>query len=81
MTEIWDTAAALGVETFIDEPKYAMLDDHAPFLAKEIRAVDIIDFDYIYWHTTEDTVDKVSAQSLENVGKVLLAWLQASSSP
>jgi hypothetical protein len=37
--------------------------------------VDIIDFDYPYWHTTSDTLDKISADSLEIVGKTLLAWL------
>jgi hypothetical protein len=38
--------------------------------------VDIIDFNYEYWHTTGDTVDKVSATSLDAVGETLLAWLQ-----
>jgi hypothetical protein len=37
--------------------------------------VDIIDFDYPYWHTVEDTVDKVSAESLEAVGATLLKWI------
>ncbi len=54
-----------------------MEDDHTPFLEKGIRAVDIIDFDYPYWHTTEDTIDKVSPESLERVGRVLQAWLEA----
>jgi hypothetical protein len=40
-----------------------------------IPAVDIIDFDYPYWHTTEDTVDKVSAESLETVGGTLQEWI------
>ncbi|MCB2180061.1 M28 family peptidase [bacterium] len=72
---LWETASRLGIETFIAEEKYSMLDDHTPFLAKGISAVDIIDFDYPYWHTTEDTLDKVSAESLGNVGNVLLTWL------
>jgi hypothetical protein len=37
--------------------------------------VDIIDFDYPYWHTTEDTADKVSARSLQIVGETVYAWL------
>jgi Zn-dependent M28 family amino/carboxypeptidase len=73
--EIWEHAAALGYSQFIPTPKYAMLDDHTPFYQAGIPAVDIIDFDYPYWHTTEDTVDKVSAGSLEAVGETLLAWL------
>ncbi len=75
---IWAQAAALGYEEFfIPLPKYSMLDDHTPFLRAGIPAVDIIDFDYPYWHTVEDTLDKVSAESLEAVGATLLAWLIA----
>jgi hypothetical protein len=53
-----------------------MIDDHIPFLNAGIRAVDIIDFDYPYWHTTSDTVDKVSAESLKAVGDTMLNWLE-----
>jgi glutaminyl-peptide cyclotransferase len=75
---IWAEAAALGYEKyFIPSYKYSMLDDHTPFLEAGIPAVDIIDFDYPYWHTSEDTADKVSAQSLEIVGKTLWAWVVA----
>jgi len=74
--EIWDIAAELGYErSFIPSPKFSMLDDHTPFLEAGIPAVDIIDFDYPYWHTTGDTVDKVSAQSLEAVGRTLEEWI------
>lgn len=74
--EIWETAARLGYgEIFIPTEKYSILDDHTPFLEKGIPAVDIIDFDYPYWHTTEDTVDKVSAVSLEVVGNTLWHWV------
>jgi len=75
---IWAQATQLGYgEVFIPLPKYHMLDDHTPFLQAGIEAVDIIDFDYPYWHTTEDTLDKVSAESLDIVGETLLAWLLA----
>ncbi|MDH5508162.1 MAG: M28 family peptidase [Anaerolineae bacterium] len=75
---IWRQAALLGNERyFIPSYKFAMLDDHTPFLEAGIRAVDIIDFDYPFWHTVEDTVDKVSAESLEIVGETILAWLLA----
>jgi Zn-dependent M28 family amino/carboxypeptidase len=52
-----------------------MLDDHTPFVEAGIPAVDIIDFDYPYWHTTADTADKVSADSLQIVGDTLYSWL------
>jgi Peptidase family M28 len=69
--EIWAVAASLGYEQFfIPELKYSMLDDHTPFLQAGIPAVDIIDFDYPFWHTTQDTVDKISAKSLEVVGTI-----------
>jgi glutaminyl-peptide cyclotransferase len=74
---IWATAAKLGYQDyFIPEYKYVMLDDHIPFVEAGIRAVLIIDFDYPYWHTIEDTPDKVSARSLQIVGEVVLAWLE-----
>lgn len=75
-SEIWNLAEELGYgHVFLDQPKYNILDDHTPFLEKGIRAVDIIDFDYPYWHTLSDTADKVSSRSLEIIGNVLLAWL------
>ena len=74
--EIWKTAQSLGHEDkFIDSYKYSMLDDHTPFLEAGIPAVDIIDFDYPFWHTSQDTPDKVSAESLKVVGDTLLAWV------
>lgn len=74
--QIWNTARRLGYERFfLPEYKYRVLDDHLPFLARGLRAVDIIDLDYPYWHTVADTADKVSPRSLEVVGNTLLAWL------
>ncbi len=76
--EIWAEAAALGYsDQFIPQPGYAILDDHTPFLRAGIPAVDIIDFDYPYWHTTSDTADKVAPASLKTVGDTLRAWLIA----
>jgi glutaminyl-peptide cyclotransferase len=76
--EIWAQAAALGFgRYFIATPKYDMIDDHTPFLEAGIPAVDIIDFDYPYWHTSADTIDKVSAQSLKAVGETILGWIDA----
>ena len=74
---IWQTASDLGYgQEFIPQYKFSMLDDHTPFLQAGIPAVDVIDFDYPYWHTTQDTLDKVSAKSLKVVGDTLLKWLE-----
>ena len=73
---IWQTAAELGYGQFIPQPKHSLLDDHTPFLQRGIPAVDLIDFDYPYWHTVADTTDKVSAASLESVGRTLERWLE-----
>lgn len=75
-TSIWNTAAKLGYESvFVPTVKYSIEDDHVPFLEAGVPAADIIDIDYPYWHTTEDTPDHVSAHSLRIVGDVLLKWL------
>ena len=74
--EIWATARSLGHEnTFIPEYRHSILDDHTPFLEAGIPAVDIIDFDYPYYHTTQDTLDKVSAKSLQVVGETVATWI------
>lgn len=76
--QIWAIASQLGYEEyFIPEMGYGILDDHIPFQEAGIPAIDIIDFDYEYWHTVEDTPDKVSAKSLQIVGEVLLTWLRS----
>ena len=74
---IWALAGRLGyAQYFIPVPKHAMLDDHTPFAQKGITAVDIIDFDYPYWHTLSDTADKVSPQSRARVGETVEALLE-----
>jgi len=74
--EIWMAADQLGYgDVFIREERHAMLDDHTPFLQAGIPAVNVIDFDYPYWHTTQDTVDKVSPTSLQVIGDTITAWL------
>jgi glutaminyl-peptide cyclotransferase len=74
--QVWDTAAKLGYSgQFISSEKFSMLDDHTPFLNAGIPAIDIIDFDYRYWHTTQDTVDKTSANSLKAVGDTIQTWI------
>ncbi len=74
---VWNVAAQLGYERFfIPKTKYEIIDDHVPFIKRGVPAVDVIDFDYPYWHTTADTVDKVSPLSLERVGRVVRSWLK-----
>ena len=74
---IWRIAHDLGFgDHFIREYKYTMTDDHVPFARAGVTAIDIIDFDYPYWHTTEDTADKASADSLYRVGRTLEVWLE-----
>lgn len=79
---IWAIAEELGFEAvFVPEVRHTMIDDHVPFARQGIAAIDIIDFDYPYWHTVEDTADKVSAESLERVGRTLEYWLEEDISP
>lgn len=78
--QIWAVAKSLGYENkFVPDYKYSMIDDHTPFLEAGLPAVDLIDFDYPYWHTVQDTPDKVSAQSLQAVGATLRLWIMQQS--
>ncbi len=77
LSTLWAIAADLGYENqFVPQYRYTIMDDHVPFRQRGLVAVDIIDFDYPYWHTTEDTPDKVSPDSLQRVGRVLETWLE-----
>ncbi len=72
---IWAAAKTLGYgAVFVDEAS-EIADDHVPFLAAGIPSADIIDLDYPAWHNTsgQDTIDKVSARSLQIVGDVIVA--------
>jgi len=74
--DIWAVARKLGWGShFVPEVRYTLIDDHIPFMRRGVPSVDIIDFDYAYWHSTADTADKVAPQSLEMVGRVLLGYL------
>jgi len=73
---VWEKAKDLGLgDVFIPIPRYAIMDDHIPLLQAGIRCIDIIDFDYPYWHTSGDTPDKCHPGSLKAVGDVLLALI------
>jgi glutaminyl-peptide cyclotransferase len=68
---VWDTAKDLGYGGyFIASPRHTLIDDHLELQKAGIRAIDVVDFDYPAWHTQYDTIDKVSAASLQVVGDV-----------
>jgi hypothetical protein len=71
--QVWQYAQAMGISEFVMQEGYAVFDDHMPLLQKGIPCIDIIDFDYPYWHTLEDRPDKCSSASLEKVGRVVTA--------
>jgi glutaminyl-peptide cyclotransferase len=74
---VWKTADRLGEkDVFVSKEVSAVTDDHGPFLKRGVPSVDIIEADWLtnypYWHTTEDTMDKMSPKSLAIVGYVIL---------
>jgi Zn-dependent M28 family amino/carboxypeptidase len=77
---VWKVAEDLGYGRYFLEQSGAIEDDHMPFVRDDVPALDLIDFDYgpnnSYWHTAQDTADKLSAQSLKIVGDVLLETLR-----
>jgi len=74
---IWQTGRQLGYEkVFVDREEGVGGDDHEPFLGGGVAAVDIIQLtSYPHWHRADDTIDKVSAQSMKIVGETILASL------
>ena len=73
---IWRTAGRLGYQDVFQSQETSTSDDHVPFLRRGVAAIDIIDLaDYQregYWHTPQDTMDKLSPRSLAIVGHVIL---------
>jgi hypothetical protein len=73
---LWSTARTLALDRIFVNVPTSVDDDHVPFLEAGVPSVDLIDLDtYPYWHTPDDTLDKVSAASLQAVGDVVLAAL------
>jgi glutaminyl-peptide cyclotransferase len=74
---IWQTGRELGHTTiFVDRDEGVGGDDHEPFLRAGVAAVDLIQLGgYPYWHKADDTIDKVSAQSMKIVGETVIASL------
>lgn len=76
---VFDAAKATGYRDYFSFSETPIMDDHVPFALARIPAVNLIDFQYgsapgrnDYWHTEQDTLDKISPRSLEIVGRVAL---------
>jgi Zn-dependent M28 family amino/carboxypeptidase len=67
----FEISQQLGYSNFRASGAYQIFDDHLPLLERGVRMYDFIDFNYPYWHTTQDTLDKCSADSLEAVGRTV----------
>ena len=79
MQKVFDASRAAGFRDYFNYGANGILDDHVPFLRAGIHGVDLIDFEFgsapglnDYWHTGKDTLDKISPQSLEIVGRTVL---------
>lgn len=80
MRLIWQVAGELGYSRHFGNDAYPIADDHVPFLRLGVRAADLIDFNYGpdngWWHTQQDTMDKLSPKSFEAVGRVVAETLR-----
>lgn len=77
---VWSVARELGYSRHFGTQGWAVEDDHTPFLRLGVRAINLIDFDYgpnnSWWHTDDDTMDKLSPKSFEVVGRVVAETLK-----
>jgi hypothetical protein len=73
--EVWAIARMIGAGAFVNEIGREVMDDHLPLNDAGIPTIDLIDFDYPYWHTIDDVPENCSAESLAEVGRVVTAWL------
>ena len=75
--DLLDAASDLDYRTEIGISPNYIIDDHIPLnVVAGIPTINLIDFDYEYWHTPADTLDKVSSESLEITGKVTLRLIE-----
>jgi hypothetical protein len=72
---IWDTARRQQLDSVFIAEGTRVEDDHMPFVTAGVPSVDVIDLEYDAWHTPKDTLDAVSARSLQSVGDVIVAAL------
>ena len=76
VNDVWGLAESLGIKEFDREIGGASIaDDHIILSNAGIRSIVLIDFNYKYWHTLEDTPDKTSPESLKKVGTVIINYL------
>ncbi|WKW13070.1 M28 family peptidase [Pseudogemmatithrix spongiicola] len=74
---VWSTAQRLGYGAYFPTREYQPItDDHLPFIEKGFKVIDVIDLNYAYHHTPQDTEDKVSQETLQAVGDVAVAVLR-----
>jgi Zn-dependent M28 family amino/carboxypeptidase len=73
--DIFASADALKLRNYFTYFDRNVTDDHTPLNAVGIPTIDIIDFDFPWWHTADDTIDKINAQSLQIVGSVAMYYL------
>ena len=73
--DIFAAADALKLRNYFTYLDREVIDDHSPLTAIGIPTIDVIDFDYPWWHTAGDTIDKISPKSLQIVGSVTLYYL------
>ena len=73
---VWATAAKLGYSTIFVNDATAIEDDHLSILKRGVPSVDVIDLEIPYWHTPQDTLDKISSKSLAFVGHTFLESLR-----
>jgi len=74
--QMWATAAKLGYSGVFVNEGMAIEDDHLSFLKRGVPCVDVIDLEIPYWHTPQDTLDKISAKSLAITGHVFLETIK-----
>ena len=77
VSKLWSAAERVRSNAFADRPGGHILDDHTAFLDKEIPVILLIDLDYRWFHTTEDTPDKCSAESLGQVGRAIMEAVES----
>lgn len=74
---VWSLAERMGYgHIFVREPLGGIVDDHVPLIQAGIRAIDVIGWPFTHWHTPDDTMDKLSAASLEAVGNVAVGVIR-----
>ena len=80
---VWSIASAIDSDKFVSSVGNAVYDDHVPLNSNGIKSINIVDVDYVgqnttnrnYWHTHQDSIDKIGIETLQQVGNVLVKLL------